>query len=76
MENEWNLSDEIQNHSRGIGDPELYLEIEDVREFIKKLKDKCFGYAVDSQVTDIDSKPRPRTIFDDIIDKLAGDKLK
>jgi len=61
---DFNLSDKIKQFD----DLEEYVEIKDVKEFIKELKRKhiCFHY---KKGTDCRAENRK------IIDKLAGDKL-
>jgi hypothetical protein len=64
---EWNLSDKEKDSGQCTCDPVLedmpvYLE-EDVKEFIRRLKEKSVG------ITHVD-------YFHKLINKLAGDKLK
>jgi len=61
---EWNLSDKInEGYYKDIDYSNL--DIEDVREFIKKLKDETMK----------DGEPMSIITFHEWIDKLAGDKL-
>lgn len=59
MQDEWNLSDKMH-----IGVPVGEFDIEDVKEFIRRLKEASRDNKIDFEMD-----------FEQIIDKLAGDKL-
>lgn len=70
MEKEFDLSKKINKNAMGIINGDYVIMVKDVQEFIRLLKEK-----IDKSFDD-DFLQEKDFIKKDIIDKLAGDKLK
>lgn len=67
MKNEFNLSDKIWNGKESVGEGGDAIDVEDVKEFIKRLKESI-------RLDDCITKFEMNVTFD-IIHGLAGEKL-